>query len=293
MYKDSELLYQYKNGNYTVRIFKDGTKERFTIEDEFIPEFPESIDLKITNYCDLGCPMCHESSSLEGSHASLDALFLNTIHEGTELAIGGGNPLSHPDLIPFLKRMKEQGVISNITINEKHLLTNLELVDRLMKEELIHGLGISISLYSSITNEFIKNHPNAVSHLILGIHKLDDVLSKLDDGIKVLFLGYKKFGRGEKYYSSNIEKEIEYTQYNFRKVMKKFSYVAFDNLALKQLRAKENLPRPLYNRFYMGDDGVFTMYVDLVKKEFALSSTSKERYPLLENSGEMLNFLKK
>ena len=44
---------KYKNGNYYVRLFDDGTKERFTLEDEFIPSFPESIDLKITDYCDV------------------------------------------------------------------------------------------------------------------------------------------------------------------------------------------------------------------------------------------------
>ena len=44
MYKDAPLLYKYKNGNYMVRIFEDGTKERYTLEDEFNPTFPERID---------------------------------------------------------------------------------------------------------------------------------------------------------------------------------------------------------------------------------------------------------
>ncbi len=30
----------------------------------------------------------------------------------------------------------------------------------------------------------------------------------------------------------------------------------------------------------MGDDGTATMYVDMVERKFALSSTSKDRYPL-------------
>ena len=31
---------------------------------------------------------------------------------------------------------------------------------------------------------------------------------------------------------------------------------------------------------YMGDDGSFTMYIDLVKEEFAKNSTSVDRYNL-------------
>ena len=48
----SKILYQYKNGNYFVTIYPDGTKIRKTMDDDFIPIFPESIDLKITNYCE-------------------------------------------------------------------------------------------------------------------------------------------------------------------------------------------------------------------------------------------------
>ena len=90
------LLAKYKNGNYTVRLFSDGTKIRFTLDDEFNAMFPESIDIKITNYCDISCLMCHEDSSTKGVHGNLEHPFLDTLVAGTELAIGGGNPLSHP-----------------------------------------------------------------------------------------------------------------------------------------------------------------------------------------------------
>ena len=33
----------------------------------------------------------------------------------------------------------------------------------------------------------------------------------------------------------------------------------------------------------MGDDGTATMYVDMVKGEYAKSSTSTERYPIEDN----------
>ena len=37
----------------------------------------------------------------------------------------------------------------------------------------------------------------------------------------------------------------------------------------------------------MGDDGQNTMYVDLVEREFAVSSTSSIRYPLMESIEDM------
>ncbi len=44
---------EYQNGNYIMRILEDGTKIR--LSDNPIPEYPESIDVKITNKCDGGC----------------------------------------------------------------------------------------------------------------------------------------------------------------------------------------------------------------------------------------------
>ena len=37
----------------------------------------------------------------------------------------------------------------------------------------------------------------------------------------------------------------------------------------------------------MGDDGCFTMYIDLVNKEYAQSSTSNERFDLLPVINDM------
>ena len=99
-------LFKYLNGNTSVVIYQDGTKVREILDIEsngFI--HPESIDVKITNYCDMGCLYCHESSTTSGTHANLERLLkiIKCLPSGVELAIGGGNPLSHPDLISFFK----------------------------------------------------------------------------------------------------------------------------------------------------------------------------------------------
>jgi uncharacterized protein (DUF779 family) len=62
------LLGTYRNGNYNVSIYEDGTKIRFAKElsenDNFEAEFPESFDFKITGFCDAGCPMCFPKNTI-------------------------------------------------------------------------------------------------------------------------------------------------------------------------------------------------------------------------------------
>ncbi len=276
----ARIISYYKNGNYFVKLLCDGTKIKETSEDSFVAEFPDSIDLKITNYCDRGCPMCHEKSSPLGKHAELDAKFLSTLKRGTELAIGGGNPLSHPQLIPFLEKMKKRGIVCNLTINEEHLKSDKGLVLSLINNKLIYGLGISMQSYNEDAISFALSYPHAVLHLINGVFTDYDKIA--DKGLKILILGYKKFGRGEDYFNGEIARRMNDTKKALPTLISKFKVVSFDNLALEQLDIKSLLSPKEYEQFYMGDDGEGTMYIDLVKKEFAKSSTSTERYPILD-----------
>ena len=47
-----------------------------------------------------------------------------------------------------------------------------------------------------------------------------------------------------------------------------------------------------YSEFYMGNDGQHTMFIDLVNKEFAVSSTWSDRYPLMNNIVDMFKKVK-
>lgn len=289
----SKLLTKYQNGNYNVYLYEDGSKIRFSNDDYFKPSFPESIDIKITDYCDKLCKMCHEKSSIKGKHALFNENFLKTLKSGTELAIGGGNPLSHPELLTFLEMMKAKKIICNLTINQEHLLNHQELLNKLLNEKLIYGLGISLNEDKNIDKimDFIGNKENCVIHVIAGIISLD-ILNKISNkNCKLLILGYKNFGRGIDFYSNNIERNIDELEKNILDISLKFCVVSFDNLAIKQLKMKEKVKD--FDTLYMGDDGAFTMYIDLVNKEYAINSTSLKRYPLKNNIEEMFQTLKK
>lgn len=270
---------KYQNGNTTVTIMNDGTKIR---EYENVPEIlhPESLDIKITDYCKMGCKYCHESSTIKGLHADLDKL-LDVIEElpaGVELAIGGGNPLSHPNLIPFLQKLKQKGLIANITINQGHLKTFQDMISYLIKDNLVKGVGISIT-----SNNFKYIRPileitdNVVYHLIAGVNKVE-IIEKLIllGNCKVLVLGYKLFGFGVKFHSKEVDTELK----RWYKVLPKFinkCTLSFDNLAIKQLKIKRLFTHEGWNKFYMGDDFCFTMYIDAVKQQYAPTSRSNKR----------------
>ncbi len=285
-----KLLGKYKNGNYVTTIFSDGTKIRQTKDDEFKPSFAENCDIKITNCCDMNCPMCHENSTIDGLHGDIDMEFLNHLHPYTELAIGGGNALLHPQLIPFLEKLKKQKVIANITVNQKHFEEKQDLIKYLFENDLVKGIGVSLVNPTDDFISLIKQYPTAVIHTINGMLTKQQVEKLKDNNLKLLILGYKNFRRGTDYLASNeniISERQEYLYDNLEEMLKHFKLISFDNLALEQLCVRRLLSDEEWEQFYMGDDGTMTFYIDLVNKQFASSSISTKRYPITDSIDDM------
>lgn len=287
---------KYRNGNYDVFLnLENGTKIRKNDLDNLTPEYPESMDIKLTNKCHHNCTMCHEASTSNGKHGDiLNATFIETLQPYTELALGGGNPLEHPDLEIFLRKCKSLKLIPSMTVHQDDFMNNLEFLRILRDEELIWGIGVSISYVTDELIEALNEFPNAVCHIIAGI-ATETLINKLaNNNLKVLILGYKVFRRGETLYerdSTNIDFLIQYMYDILPDMVNKgwFNTVSFDNLAIKQLNPSRLLTKEQYDEFYMGDDGDFTLYVDLVNNEFAVSSTATERFPVMDNIKDMFN----
>lgn len=289
-----QLLGKYRNGNYDVELYEDGTKIRRTEADVFLAEFPESMDIKITDYCDLSCPFCHESSTTKGKHGNiLEPAFIDTLRPFTEVAIGGGNPLAHPDLVPFLKRLKDSNVVASMTVNQRHFTQYEELINNLLSEGLIKGIGISLT--DSSDEDFLEkvsNIENAVLHVINGLITLYDLKNICCMSLKVLVLGYKQFRRGATFHSIEVEENKRVLRDWLPSVAPMFKVLSFDNLALEQLGVRDRMTEEAWDRFYMGDDGQHTMYIDLVKERFARCSVSTIRYPLQDDIVDMFNTVK-
>ena len=280
----------YKNGNYNVRLLADGTKIRETKEDEFIPAFAENCDCKITDKCDGGCQFCYEGCTPNGKHGDiLNYKFLDTLHPYTELAING-NDMSHPDLVPFLEKLKEKKVVANMTINQIHFERHQDMIRDLVDKGLIHGLGISLKEPTEEFVSIVKTYPNAVIHVINGILRPSDVEMMADNNIKMLILGYKQLRRGVDWYDTDHENIVVRQMWlheNLEEMLNHFDVVSFDNLAIKQLDVKQLMSEEDWNEFYMGDDGNYTFYLDLVEGNFGKNSLATDRYPIMDNIDDM------
>ncbi len=314
--------YIYKNGNHSVEIFNDGTKIRRTFDknaDHFTFDFAENADIKITDFCAEGCPFCHEGSSLRGKPADLRSMepLFRTLHGGTELAIGGGNALSHPDLEWFLNVLKEQKVLANITINQASLIRSE--VDRLknwQEKDLIHGIGISLTQPETFNAELADElGENVVIHVIVGI--MDYKYFPILKNRKVLILGYKNLRRGHDYLnipwmsgsgtmSNKIRKNQKLLIRKLPWLKENTKLMSFDCLGLEQVDPKRvlNISDGDFDLFFQGSDTdvldkdgnitCATFYINAVDKTCARMSTAalNQRFKF-ENNDKIDDLFKK
>ena len=293
-----KLLGQYRNGNYNVKIYDDGTKIRETEEDDFIPAYSESIDCKLTSKCNQKCQWCYEGCSPDGKHAEidLDSKFVNSLHPYTEIALNG-NDMDHPQLVKFLEKLKEKRLIANITVNQWQFEKNIELIKRLQDDGLLHGIGISLLKADQKLLDNIKQVKNSVLHTICGILTKEDIDFLKGNDIKILILGYKDLKRGHDFKEGNNDAIVSNTEYLnsvIDKMPEWFNVVSFDNLAIEQLDVRRVMTDSEWDEFYMGDDGQYTFYIDLVAKEFAKNSLSQNRHPMGDMTiDEMFDIVRK
>lgn len=299
-----KLVAVYENGNHRVIICNDGTKIKETLDpnvDHFTYDFAENADIKITDYCTVGCPYCHEASSPNGKHADLKSMvpLFNTLHAGTELAIGGGNILDHPDIEWFLNFLKSKKVIANITVNQKSLSPEaIRTIKSWIDRKLVNGVGISLTDSKNLDKAAIdKLGPNVVLHIIAGIFNYKDFYSGAIDNRKILILGYKDLRRGHDFLSKPwmsgpgnldnlIKQNIHYLKKMLPAIKEKTKSISFDCLAIDQLDPKSifNMSDEDYTLRFQGSDTdvldnngditCSTFYIDAVTKTCARMSTA-------------------
>ena len=270
------MLADYRNGGYAVRVYADGTKTRDTVDASMPPVLPEQMDLKITDWCDAKCAWCHEKSTVRGKHGDVDAMLalLTQLPPGAEIAIGGGDPLSHPEFERLVRGLSAHGLIPSVTVHGKHFERHLPVLKRLTDDKCLYGVGVS---YAGSIPDW--DYPHLVLHLVTGVHSP----SALDDAerrVKVLLLGYKQFGRGAQHYLTHA-KRVNANLDAWRRELfwvAREHHLSFDNLAIEQLQPERLFASPdAYGRRYMGQEGMFSMYVDGVTQTFGVSSYSPHR----------------
>lgn len=306
----------YRNGNYLVTIDPDGTKLYTGLRrgEEFSPEFPDAIDIKLTNTCYHGCTFCHEDSGPEGKEGNLGELkqILSYLPQvPIELSFGGGNILTieKEKLIDLFKWCKERGHKVGITLNYIDWISFLSYGKNYTG--LIDAVGVSVNtigsemnnreeclkLYNSHLNDWMdKVGIPVVYHFVLGTFSIDFLKSFLSEKKisilgngkskfnfkRVLLLGYKLRGRGESktYYPSSdyLEKLRTFLlQSSMSYGFNDLNIISLDNLAITQLRMKEAFTSEEWEELYQGDDFTHSMYIDLPGRSYGPSSTSSTR----------------
>ena len=292
------MIHQYTNGNYIVRINDvNGTKERITIDpdaQQFLAEYPESMDIKLSDRCLQGCEWCHEDSKPDGNIATLFPLpqFFKTLKPYSECALGGGDLFEIKDLEDFLIALKGLNLIPSITVSQRSFMKNAGDIAKWAAKKYVYGIGVSLENPNEEFIDMVKRFPNAVIHVINGVVKINDLEKLFNKNLKLLILGYKMFRRGKDYYNSETTLNQIYLKSQLKSIMPRFKVISFDNLALWQLKVRSQIHRKLWKEIYMGDDGQHTFYIDLVKREYGLNSTSVERFPLEDDAKKMFKHVK-
>lgn len=289
----------YLNGDFEVSFFNLGSRVIKPINPDKKDgkfEFPNAIDTCITRYCDNGCSFCYNNSTISGKHCDVN-LFKEIIstYKGGEIAIGGGDTFSHPNLTEMLEFCKEKGIFASLTVNQNHLRKHKDQILDYFSKDLMKSIGISMTDPSTWDEELYLEISKAKKqgvtiHVIAGL--LDDSYFKALTGKKILILGYKNIGRGEGKIPTGY---IEWLKEEWLTILRyKCNPIIFDNLAVDQLSVKERFNPEEWGMIYQGDDGNGTMYLDLVEGWFGKSSIvgNDEKLPLTsKNIGELYQIL--
>lgn len=276
-----DLIAAYANGNCSVSVYHDGTKTRSWPDGQSpTPEWPESVDMKLTNKCEEACPYCHESCTAAGAEFEPEAFdrlaqLLGGSPRGIEVALGGGNLLTYSGFSEVVDRLHRMGCIVNATVSAAAYTAGPEGLDDLIRSGRLTAVGLS---YAGKANT--PDTPNLVWHFIAGVHNPAEVYARAPTMQQVLILGYKRHGRGTDYLPEPVlSARLREWQYWLPRILRRGG-VSFDNLALEQLQVQRFVRPEVWSSSYMGNDGQFTMYLDMVSGEYAISSNSKQRYPI-------------
>lgn len=329
----------YRNGNETLILGVKGTKLRLCPSGRPQPEYPDSIDVKITDWCDHGCPFCYEGCTPEGKNGEIPDWLFRQIPPFTELAIGGGNAYIHPVLLDLPERFSLR---MNLTLHAKDFIriideseynnfksgtdhdapTSLDMLKKFGAvgvsvtcaddaREIVTRLGdlsdpgsqtrssskiwerrraMAVNLFSEkITEDYVQ----PVFHVINGIADKEIISTLSDKGYRLLVLGYKTKGRGVGFAADeSVARNQRWLYDNIEEVAKHFAVTAFDALALQQLDIRRFFTDDDWEHFYMGGDGQHSMYIDLVKQEYGVSSTDDRRFPLTRDLREMFRHVR-
>lgn len=269
-----------RDGWWSLFCPKEGNKIDVNF-DESAPQLkkarsPDLIDFKITNYCEEECPFCYQGSGRNGKHADLDYI-LNLLSEFEkmevfELAIGGGEPTSHPHFIDILSLCRSHGIIPNFSTRNVKCLADPKMV--LAINNWVGRVGVScydsdeVERLIYLVEKSGLDEKKFTVHYVLGLNTMNE-LGKifetiLETQLGLLLLGYKTTGRGKDFKPYNNDGWVNLAKSLYLKLGIDTCVANKYKEQLKKLKVSKNS--------YYTKEGKFSAYVDAVNHKIARSS---------------------
>ena len=289
-------VYDELNDDYVIQNSRNGNKVRISFnskKDTKKSIFPELVDLKITGYCEYGCKFCYQSSTKEGKHASLENIkniIKSLANSGVmEIAMGGGEPTTHPDLLEILKEIKKHKMLACFTTKNFDLHTRPDFkeviettnsiafscnsIAEIEKVIIIRNAIYEVAGYENNLEIYIQMIPELMTDL--NFEKALNLIGKKLYTTPVTLLGYKDFGFGEKYSPKNRFASSDWIKTVKEHSGKRGIKFGIDSVLVSKWKKEliENHVDPLA---LVGEEGKFSCYVDAVTMSIHKSSFSKD-----------------
>lgn len=290
------LIYD-NNSNLVAR--KDATNDYWTLFDrdngtkirmQFSPDqinhtkssSPELVDLKITDHCERHCSFCYQGSSKEGTHGDHHYIsrVIRTLAENEvfEVALGGGDPTSHPNFPEILRNCHWQKVVPNFTVasidwldDEKKRQEWLDFCGGIAYSVTtgyeVRRLGFALNKYQIPPNKFQVQ----IIEGVVNDYQFDQILEECHyHNLTLTILGFKDTGRGPSFskrlQSYNWIDKVKKAWNNGRPVT-----VGVDTLIADKYR-DELVNHGIDEIFFTTREGSFSCYIDAVKQQIGPSS---------------------
>lgn len=286
-----------KDGDwYTLFDPINGNRITFSFKTNPLPlklSSPYLVDINITDFCPFECKYCYRGSSIEGKFANLGNLmsiiFALSKLEVFEVALGGGEPFSHPNIDDIITTIHGCGIVPNITTHYNINTLAKKQFWNVIKDKL-GKIAFSISHPYEITD--IVNQ--AIYHSIplnkISFQVIENVFNPnlfedavdlcVKHGVTITLLGFKPIGRG-----INFKKEDDI---NWLPIWEKYSktngwqFLQVDTSIIKKYKNKIKKAN-VFKESYHEHEGMYSMYIDAVNNMMYKSS-----YEL--SNGKQLSF---
>lgn len=209
----------FSESNYKA-MFVGGKTFRFAINPDkpIAPlEYPEFSDVKITSFCMGRCPYCYQDSDQKSSHAEnlLEKIknFYGPMSQNQrpfQVAIGGGEPTSHPDFVKVLELFASLGIVPNYTTNGMFSMNTYYERETIYNATKKFSGGVAVSCHEHLNmywkfavERFVERGIKTNLHIIISDEKSVIQFRKIYDEYKdsvdhFVLLPYQVMGRAKK-----------------------------------------------------------------------------------------------